>query len=122
MLSLTTVMIGSEDPGRLKEFYSKVLGEPAWDEGGYVGWRAGDATLMVGPHSEVHGRNDTPGRLLFNFETSDVRTEFERIKGLGAPVEHEPYEPGGDGSGMWLSTFSDPDGNFFQVASPMPAP
>jgi predicted enzyme related to lactoylglutathione lyase len=47
--------------------------------------------------------------------------EFDRIKGLGATVEHEPYQPG-DGDEMWLATFEDPDGNFFQLASPMPAP
>ena len=49
--------------------------------------------------------------------------EFERIKGLGATVEHEPYQPGGDAAGeMWLATFADPDGNFFQIATPMPMP
>ncbi len=46
--------------------------------------------------------------------------KFERIKGLGARVEREPYQPDGV-SDMWLATFEDPDGNFFQLASPMPA-
>src|SRR6266498_5791556 len=69
----------------------------------YVGWQAGSATLMIGPHSEVKGRNEMPGRIIVNFETSDVQGEFERIKGLGAGVEHEPYQPG-DGAEMWLAT------------------
>ena len=35
----------------------------------------------------------------------------------------EPYQPGGDAgapSEFWLATFEDPDGNYFQLASPMP--
>jgi predicted enzyme related to lactoylglutathione lyase len=122
MLSLNTVMIGTEDVDRLKVFYTKVLGEPGWEDGGYVGWQAGSGMLMIGPHSEVKGRNESPGRIITNFETPDVKEEFERIKGLGAKVSAEPYQPGGDGPEMWIATFADPDGNLFQLASPMPAP
>jgi hypothetical protein len=80
-------MICSEDPQALSAFYTKVLGEPAWQDSGYVGWQAGSATLMIGPHSEVKGRNEMPGRIIVNFETSDVQGEFDRIKGLGARLE-----------------------------------
>jgi predicted enzyme related to lactoylglutathione lyase len=96
-----------------------VLGEPGWKDESYTGWQAGSSWLMVGPHSEVKGQNEMPGRLMFNFETSDVKGEFERIKGLGAAVVAEPYEPG---EGMTMATFEDIDGNYFQLASPMPAP
>jgi len=37
MLSLTTVMIGSEDPAALSRFYTQVLGEPGWSEEGFMG-------------------------------------------------------------------------------------
>ena len=124
MLNLSTVMIGSEDPKALSEFYTRVLGEPAWQDGGYVGWQAGNATLMIGPHSEVKGRNEMPGRLMWNLETQDVKTEFNRIKKLGVTVVQEPYKPGGvesvESEDFWLATFEDPDGNYFQLASPMP--
>ena len=120
MLSLTTIMINSEDPSALSEFYTKVLGKPGWDDGGYVGWQAGSGMLMIGPHSEVKGRNEMPGRIILNFETTDFRGEFERVKGLGAKVEHEPYQPGDSTGDFWLATFEDPDGNYFQLASPMP--
>ena len=53
---------------------------------------------------------------MLNFSTPDVNSEFERIKGVGAEVVAEPYEPG-DG-GMLLCTFADPDGNYFQLATP----
>ncbi len=53
---------------------------------------------------------------MLNFSTSDVRGEFERIKGLGAEAVAEPYEPGG--GDMLMCTFADPDGNYFQLATP----
>ena len=121
MLNLTTVMICSEDPQGLSAFYTKVLGEPAWQDMSYVGWQAGNGMLLIGPHSEVKGRNDMPGRIMVNFETPDVKAEFERIKGLGVAVQHEPYQPGEATGDLWLATFEDPDGNYFQLASPMPA-
>jgi predicted enzyme related to lactoylglutathione lyase len=120
MLELNTVMIGTDDPKALKEFYTKVLGKPAWEDDAFVGWQAGNGMLMIGEHSEVKGRNEMPGRIILNFQTSNVKGEFERIKGFGAAVAHEPYQPGG-APDMWLATFEDPDGNYFQLASPMPA-
>src|SRR5207237_4029331 len=81
MLNLNTIMVCSEDPEALSAFYTKVLGEPAWDQGGYVGWQPGSAMLMIGPHSDVKGRNEMPGRIIFNFESPDFKDEFERIKG-----------------------------------------
>ena len=120
MLNLNTIMIGAEDPKALSNFYTKVLGKPAWEDSGYVGWQVGSAMLMIGAHSEVKGRNEMPGRIILNFETPDVKGEFERIKGLGVAVQQAPYQPGGSPD-MWLATFEDPDGNYFQLASPMPA-
>jgi predicted enzyme related to lactoylglutathione lyase len=120
MLDLNTVMIGSEDPKSLSEFYSKILGDPAWQDEGYTGWQVGSAWLMIGAHSEVKGRNDTPGRIMLNFQTADVKGEFDRIKELGARVKQVPYQPGEGAGEMWIATFEDPDGNYFQLASPMP--
>ncbi len=118
-LNLNNVMLGSEDPKRLADFYMKVLGKPNpdWSDeaNGWFSWQAGDGSLAIGPHSEVKGMNPQPGRIMLNFSTSDVRGEFERIKGVGAEVIAEPYEPGG---GMLMCTFADPDGNYFQLATP----
>lgn len=120
-LNLNNVMLGSEDSRRLAEFYSKVLGapDPDWSDeaNGWYGYRAGDGSLAIGPHSEVKGTNQQPGRIMLTFSTPDVKAEFDRIKALGAQVVAEPYEPAGAG-GMLLCTFSDPDGNYFQLASP----
>ncbi|MBV8301769.1 MAG: VOC family protein [Candidatus Dormibacteraeota bacterium] len=119
MLKLSTVMIGSDNPQRLVEFYTHVLGEPAMTEGGFTGWNVGGCFFTVGEHSEVHGQNANPGRLIFFLDTEDVQGEFERIKGIGATVVKEPYAMGEQFS---LATLADPDGNYFQLATPYEGP
>lgn len=121
MLKLNSLMIGSDDPTALSRFYAKIFGAPTWEDQGFTGWDLGGTGLMIGVHSDVKGRNEMPGRIIWNLETPDVQTEFERIKGLGASVVQEPYRPGGpDNQDFWMATFEDPDGNYFQLASPMP--
>ena len=114
------VLIGSDDPARLKAFYSKLFGKPAWEDEGYFGWSFGDATVMFGPHDQVKGKNREPGRVIWNLETPDVKGEFNKLRAAGATVVKEPYDPG-ENSGMLIATFSDPDNNYFQLATPMPA-
>ena len=53
---------------------------------------------------------------MINFETTQVKEEFERIKAAGAAVIREPYQIGGTG---WIATLADPDGNYFQLTTPM---
>lgn len=121
MLHLNSLLIGSDNPKRLADFYGKVLqSKPGWEDGEYVGYAAGGCYLMFGPHDKVHGSSSNPERVIFNFETADVTGEFDRIKGLeGVGVVQEPYHPGEDPN-MTLATLADPDGNYFQLASPMP--
>jgi predicted enzyme related to lactoylglutathione lyase len=120
-MNLNSVLIGSEDPKKLVDYYTKLFGEPGWTEGGYTGWQIGSGAVTVGPHDQVKGKNAQPGRVIWNVETSDVKADFERLRAAGATVVREPYNPGdpGDGSPMWIATFSDPDENYFQLMSPM---
>jgi predicted enzyme related to lactoylglutathione lyase len=118
MLNLNSVMIGTMRPAVLAAFYEKVLGRPAEmvdQENGFWGWQAGSAFLSILDHSEMAGNAKDPGRVMFNFETPQVKEEFERIKAIGGAVIREPYEIGGG----WVATLSDPDGNYFQLVSPM---
>ena len=119
MLNLNSVMISSEDPAPLFEFYTKVFGEPGWSGGEFKGWKAGNGYLVIGPHSDVKGPNEMPGRFMFFLETDDVPGEFQRMKDIGARVQQEPYQPD-ENPDAWLATLVDPDGNYFQLASPMP--
>jgi predicted enzyme related to lactoylglutathione lyase len=119
-VSLNGILIGSEDPERLVAFYRKIFGEPGFSDETYTGWQIGAGYLMVGPHDQVKGRNTEPGRLLWNIETPDVPGEFARMRDAGAEVVQEPYTPGGDDApDMLVGTFADPDGNYFQLTSPM---
>jgi predicted enzyme related to lactoylglutathione lyase len=119
MLSLNTLMVFSEKPKELSKFYTKVLHkEPDWSEGDYNGYKLGCGSLMIGPHDKVHGKNSNPERIIFNFETENVEKEFSRLKDLGVKVVKAPYHPDEE-SKMTIATLSDPEGNFFQLASPM---
>ena len=117
-MNMNSVLIGSEDPQRLADYYTRLFGEPAWNESGYVGWQIGSGAVTVGPHDEVHGKNGQPGRLIWNIETSDVQGEFDRLRAAGATVIREPYSMGEEMDGQ-ISTLADPDGNYFQLVSPM---
>jgi predicted enzyme related to lactoylglutathione lyase len=117
-MNFNNILIGSEDPKRLAEYYTKLFGTPSWDEGGYVGWMIGSGAVSVGPHDQVHGRNAEPGRIIWNIESTDVKGDFERFKAAGATVIREPYSFEG-APDAWIATLADPDDNYFQLTSPM---
>jgi predicted enzyme related to lactoylglutathione lyase len=118
MLGLNSVMIGTKQLKALAAFYEKVIGKPAdmvEGESGFYGWQVGHGYIGVLEHSEMGGKTKDPGRVMINFETAQVKEEFERIKAIGAAVIHEPYEMGNG----WIATLADPDGNYFQLMTPM---
>ena len=122
-MNFNSLLIGTENPERLKEYYTKLFGKPTWDEGGYFGWQIGAGAMTVGPHDQVKGKNAAPGRLIWNIEAADVKAEFAKFKAAGATVVKEPYQMGETpGQDMWISTFADPDNNYFQLMSPMEMP
>jgi predicted enzyme related to lactoylglutathione lyase len=117
-MDFNSILIGSENPERLVEYYTKVLGAPAFSDSGYTAWQLGSGFVTVGPHSEVKGKNPAPGRIIWNIESKDVKGDFERFKAAGATVITAPYEFEGS-KGSSIATFADPDGNYFQLMSPM---
>jgi predicted enzyme related to lactoylglutathione lyase len=119
-MNFNSILIGSEDPKRLVDYYSKLFGQPTMDDGTYTGWMIGSGFVAVGPHSEVHGENPEPGRFLWNIEAEDVPNEFQRLKDAGGIVVREPYQF--EGMSGYIATLADPDGNYFQLMSPFEAP
>jgi predicted enzyme related to lactoylglutathione lyase len=114
-LNFNNVMIGSAQPEVLGEFYARVFDRPSdMKEDGWYGWHVGATWLSIGAHSEVKEQAHEPQRVILNFETKDVKGEFERLKASGATVVKDLYEL----QGMWIATFADPDGNYFQLMSP----
>ncbi|MGH7203781.1 MAG: VOC family protein [Candidatus Levyibacteriota bacterium] len=119
MLNFNSILLFSEDPHALVEFYKKVFDtKPGWSGGDFTGFKVGDGFITIGPHDKVSGQNANPERIMFNFETKDVQEEFDRIKEVGAKVIADPYHPGEEKE-MWIATLADPDGNYFQLVSPM---
>jgi predicted enzyme related to lactoylglutathione lyase len=118
MLNLNSVMIGTKQSKVLATFYEKVIGKPpdmVDSENGFFGWQVGSAYLSILEHSEMGGNAKDSGRVMFNFETAQVKEEFEKIKAIGGVVIREPYEMGGG----WIATLADPEGNYFQLVTPM---
>jgi predicted enzyme related to lactoylglutathione lyase len=118
MLNLNSIMIGTQQFDALVQFYENVIGkapEMIDREYGMAGWKVGDGYISVLKHSEIKGSAKEPGRVMLNFETKEVQKEFDRIKGLGGMVVRAPYEM----EGGWIATLADPDGNYFQLITPM---
>jgi len=112
------ILIGSDQAERLSEYYTKLFGKPGWDDGGYVGWMIGSAGITIGPHDQVHGKSEQPGRIIWNIESDDVKGDFAKLQAAGAIVVREPYGFE-DVPNTWIATLADPDGNYFQLVSPM---
>ena len=117
-MNFNSLLIGSEDPQRLVEYYTKILGEPAFSEGGYTAWQIGSGYVTIGAHDQVKGKSAHPGRIIWNIESEDVKADFERFKAAGATVIAEPYGMD-EFEGSAIATFADPDDNYFQLMSPM---
>ena len=123
-MNFNSILIGSEDPQKLVDYYSKLFGEPMYSDNGYTVWQLGSGFVTVGPHDQVKGKSTHPGRIIWNIETNDVQGDFDRFKAAGAIVVAEPYgfEPDGEVSVGSIATFADPDDNYFQLMSPMEMP
>ena len=117
-MNLNSILIGSENPQGLTEYYTKVFGKPAFESDDFNSWQIGTGWVTVGPHDQVKGKNSEPGRVIWNIESSDVKGDFAKLTAAGATVVREPYQPGGAPE-MWIATFSDPDNNYFQLLSAM---
>jgi predicted enzyme related to lactoylglutathione lyase len=120
-VNFNSILIGSDNPARLVEYYTRLFGDPVMDEGGYTGWSIGSGFIAVGAHSEVAGENREPGRCIWNVETDDVQGDFDRLSAASAIVVREPYAFE-ETPGSWIATLADPDGNYFQLLSPMEPP
>lgn len=118
MIDLNSIMLGTSQVEVMGKFYEKIIGRPAdMHDGGWYGWQVGKGFLSIGEHSEVKGKAKEPQRMIMNFETTEVKEEFERMKKAGATVIKEPYGMD-EAEGALIATLADPDGNYFQLMTP----
>lgn len=114
-LNFNSMMIGTSQQKILAEFYEKILDKkPDMAEEDWSGWSIGSSFLSIGSHSEIKGKSKEGPRVMFTFETKEVKEEFERMKKAGATVIKEPYQM----ETAWIATLADPDGNYFQLMTP----
>jgi predicted enzyme related to lactoylglutathione lyase len=110
------VSLWSEDLNNLLPFYRDVLGLKVIHESpGFIvlGQDGMDnATLGLGTHSEVHGRNNDPARHMIGFTSDDILADWKRLKAAGVEFIEDPSEYGGD---MSIATLKDPEGNLVQL-------
>jgi predicted enzyme related to lactoylglutathione lyase len=106
-----TLNLTSEDPERLIAFYRDVVGLAPDEKFGHS-LKAGPARLRITGHSKTKGASRDPTRALINLFVTDVQSEFDRLRDRDVtvirPPDREPW-------GGLVSTFADPDGNYFQV-------
>jgi predicted enzyme related to lactoylglutathione lyase len=118
MLDFRSILLSSEKPKELTDFYKQVFNKkPDMEDDSYSGFMVGTGFISIGFHDKVKDENKNPERIILNFETKEVKEEFTRIKAIGATVIKTPYELGG----MWITTFADPNGNYFQLMTPWEA-
>jgi len=108
--------VWSEDLNNLLPFYRDVLGLKVIHESpGFVVLgedQPDSATLGLGTHSEVHGRNSDSARHMVGFESDDLNADWQRLKGAGVEFIEDPTDYGGD---MSIATLKDPEGNLVQL-------
>ena len=111
-LEMFVIMRTSPDPERMRAFYREVVGLS--DDFPDLGnpFMAGETSLYIGAHSEVHGQAQEPPRVLLNLPVADLAAEQKRIEGHGVTFIRSA---GREAWGGVISTFADPDGNYLQL-------
>ena len=110
-IPFVAINITSDQPDVLHAFYRDIIGLPT-SPGMEFALAAGPAMLTFDSHSEVHGSAKEPARWLLNLGIDDLARETARLKDAGVPCIRDQ---GAEEWGGTISTFVDPDGNYFQL-------
>ncbi|MEU4525447.1 VOC family protein [Amycolatopsis sp. NPDC024027] len=107
-ISVGSILLGSVDPDRLREWYRAALAP--WHTGsGFIHF--GGLDLLIDGRDDVAAVNSEPGRVVINFHVDDARAIAAHLDTVGVtwlvPLEERP-------NGLF-ATFTDPDGNVLQI-------
>lgn len=111
---LTSILLSSTKPDRLRDWYAAALSarvERTPGEPGYDVLDLGGFYLMVDTRDDVGDTNPEPGRMILNLEVDDAPAAAERINQAGSHWLAELE----DRDGSWFGTAIDPDGNYVQI-------
>ena len=115
--ALGSILLGTADPDRLRDWYAAALA-PGDSGGGFTevtptmfAGTFGDTSLLIDGRNDVADKNPEPGRVVLNFHVDDARAVAEHLNSLGVRwlVELEEREGG------LFGTLVDPDGNYVQI-------
>jgi len=117
-LEAVTLSTSRDSFKKIVEFYRDTLGlkldseAEMGEEDQFAGFKIGEANLYVMSHAETHGESHEPQRFMVNIEVDDIEKEEKRLKDSSVKQIEPVYHIEGYGH---LSTFADPDGNYFQI-------
>ena len=116
---MESVLLFSENAKKLATFYKEKVGlkitfEAAMDKDDdmFEFKMKSGSPLYIIHHSKVKGKNKQPERMMFNLEVDDIEKEVKRLVKTGVKKTQDIYHVEGYG---YISTFSDLDGNYFQL-------
>jgi predicted enzyme related to lactoylglutathione lyase len=112
---LSAVLIVSENPSRLADFYRNVVGLELKDEshGGslpHYGCTLGDMHFAIHPVETFPDRCHGVGAVKLAFTVFDIKALVERLAKQGIEVLYPPHNTGF----FWSTAINDPDGNFIE--------
>jgi len=119
--SISAVLIWSGDFKRLADWYKEKFGFGTIEEIDHpqdtgVGLAVGESYLWIGQHSEVHGKNRDPFRVMFNISVDSVEKTYDDLVSKGVNFIAKPFKaPTFD---KYFATFEDLDGNVGQLIGP----
>ncbi|MFG1948655.1 VOC family protein [Nonomuraea sp. NPDC048826] len=107
-LSPGSILIGTTDPVKLRDWYRNTLapeqeGEGPIDFGGFH--------LVIDQRDDVAAKNGEPGRMILNFHVDDFDAAEARLRAAGV----EWLTAVADRPAGRFGTFLDPDGNYLQI-------
>ncbi|MFB9904347.1 VOC family protein [Allokutzneria oryzae] len=108
MTTLGSILLGSSDPRRLRDWYRAAFGaEP--NEDGFITY--GGVAVLIDGRDDVAATTAEPGRVILNFHVEDARAVTAHLDEIGVDWL-VPLEDRGPGL---FATLADPDGNYVQV-------
>jgi glyoxylase I family protein len=120
-LGIAAVLLFSDEPEALAEFYREVLGVPLRrirvpDADTHWACDIKGVYFSIWPETEVTTNNSEWHRGGVAFHFKNVDREFERLKALGIKVD---FPPRNSVLGR-IARLRDPDGNPFEIYQPVP--
>ncbi len=122
MFTAYRILIFSENPDKLMQFYRDILGlelEKKLDipnDYGYMFQVNKDMKIWIGRHSEVHGSSKEPDRMIHNLFTDEVQSWYKKVRDAGMNIVKKPeLTPfATKDNPVYVCTWDDPEGNRWQ--------